>query len=98
MRESGADLDAARAALATALAALEQATSPAAVCGSARSIRRLAQLCGLGAAVTLAERLEAAAGSPHASRLYRERLHDAVHAHAGAPTEAVLASVAIRLG
>ena len=100
MHGTGSIDETAWARLAAELARLDGALSPAALCGSARSIRRLASLCGLPAAVQLAERLEAAAASPCASRLYRERLRDAVDGGAcsDAESQALLASVAIRLG
>ena len=100
MHATGSSDETTWARLAAELAGLDHVTSPAALCGSARSIRRLAGLCGLPAAVQLADRLEAAAASPCASRLYRERLRDAVDrgACSDAEAQALLASVAIRLG
>ena len=72
-------------------------------CASVHAIRRLAMLHGLTAVARIAEALEEAGGSrravPGTTRLYVERLHDALALPIGdeRAAQAMLASIAVRL-
>ena len=68
---------------------------------SVRSIRRIAAAYGLTPVVRLADALERAAGDgDHATRLYLDRLRDAIGCERvdDQASEAMIASVSVRLG